>query len=45
LVVRRSSDLVVLLGDALGFLENRREIAVSHGFDGGRNAPPALGGR
>jgi hypothetical protein len=31
LVVRRSSDLVMLLGDVLGFLEDRCEMIVSHG--------------
>ncbi len=30
LVVCRTSDLVVLLGDVLGFLEDRREIGFSH---------------
>ncbi len=30
LVVRRSSDLIVLLGDVLGFPEDRREIGFSH---------------
>jgi hypothetical protein len=30
LVVCRSSDLVVLLGNVLGFLKNRREIGFSH---------------
>jgi hypothetical protein len=36
LVVYRSSDLVVLLGNVLGFLEDRREIAVSHDSTGVR---------
>jgi hypothetical protein len=30
LVVCRTSDLVVLLGNVLGFLEDRREIGFSH---------------
>jgi hypothetical protein len=30
LVVRRSGDLIVLLGDVLGFLKDRREIKFSH---------------
>jgi hypothetical protein len=30
LVIRRASDLVVLFGNVFGFLEDRREIVVSH---------------
>jgi hypothetical protein len=36
LVVRHSSDLVVLLGDVLGFLEDRCEIVISHVSTEGR---------
>jgi hypothetical protein len=35
LVVRRLRDLIVLLCDALGFLENCREISISHGLTEG----------